>query len=307
MALQPGALAWAAGREIARLVRDGLQFDLIDAHYFYPDGVAAAMVARRLGKPFVVTARGSDINYIARLGGPRRRIVAAAQAASRVITVSGALKDALVGLGIDSARIVVLRNGVDLELFRPVDRAEARRTLGITAPQVAVSVGNLVPEKGHELFVETLASLPGVEGLIVGDGPGRGRLAELIRRRGAAIRIVDAMPQERLRSVYAAADALVLASTREGWPNVLLEAMACGTPVVATAVGGVPEIVSDPVAGRVLESRDAAEISQALRGLLASPPDRGAVRRHAERFGWDEVARGQVELFRSVLAGAAEC
>jgi glycosyltransferase involved in cell wall biosynthesis len=309
MAIQPGALAWTAGREIARLERGGLQFDLIDAHYFYPDGVAAAIVARRLGKPFVVTARGSDINHIARLEGPRRRIVAAAQAAGRVIAVSRALKDAMVELGIDPDRIVVLRNGVDLELFRPVDRAEARRALDLTAAKVAVSVGNLVPEKGHELFIEALASLPGVAGLIVGGGPEHGRLSELIRRRGVAsrIRIVDEMPQERLRTVYSAADALVLASSREGWPNVLLEAMACGTPVVAAAVGGVREIVSEPVAGRVLESPDGAAIAAALTRLLAAPPDRLAVRGHAERFGWDEVVRGQLDVFQTVLAGAAAC
>ncbi len=115
------------------------------------------------------------------------------------------------------------------------------------------------------------------------------------------------MPQERLRTVYSAADALVLASSREGWPNVLLEAMACGTPVVAAAVGGVREIVSEPVAGRVLESPDGAAIAAALTGLLEAPPDRSAVRAHAERFGWDEVARGQLELFRTVLAETAAC
>jgi len=309
MGWQPRALAWAAEREIRRLAQSGFEPDLIDAHYFYPDGVAAAIVARRLAKPLVITARGSDINRIAQLERPRRQILAAAQSANRVIAVSEALKQAMVALGIDPARIVVLRNGVDLELFRPADRAEARRALGFTGSKVAVSIGNLVPEKGHDVFVDALASLPGVEGLIVGEGPERRRLSELIRRRGAAgrIRIVDAMPQERLRIVYNAADALVLASAREGWPNVLLEAMACGTPVVATAVGGVREIVAEPAAGRVLESRDSAALAHALTELLASPPDRNAVRRYAERLGWDEVVRAQLELFRTVLAEAAEC
>ena len=131
MRMQPWALAQAAEREIRRLARDGVEFDLIDAHYFYPDGVAAAMLARRLGKPFIVTARGSDINRIARLAAPGRLIQAAARAATRVVAVSQALGQEMRRLGVAPDRIVVLRNGVDLELFRPVDRVEARRALGL--------------------------------------------------------------------------------------------------------------------------------------------------------------------------------
>jgi glycosyltransferase involved in cell wall biosynthesis len=305
--IQPWTLARSAEQEIRRLVQDGVRFDLIDAHYFYPDGVAAAMLARRLAKPFVVTARGSDINRIAQLVAPGRRIRAAARAASRVVAVSQALKESIVELGVEPGRITVLRNGVDLQVFRPTDRDEARRALGLSGPKVLVSVGNLAPEKGHDLFIETVAALPGIEALIVGEGPERRRLRGLIERAGVAdrLRILGEMPQERLRLVYGAADALVLASTREGWPNVLLEAMACGTPVVATAVGGVREIVTDPVAGRVVESRDRASLADAVSGLLASQRERSAVRRHAERFGWEEVVRGQIALFQSVLAEAA--
>jgi glycosyltransferase involved in cell wall biosynthesis len=307
--IQPWTLARAAEQEIRRLAQDGFDFDLIDAHYFYPDGVAAAMLARRLGKPFVVTARGSDINHIAQLAAPRRLIQSAARSASRVVAVSQALKQSMVQLGVEPGRITVLRNGVDLELFRPIDRDEARRALKLSRSKVLVSVGNLVPEKGHDLFIETVAALPGVEALIAGAGPEGKRLRELIRRRGVAdrLRIVDEMPQERLRLVYSAADALVLSSTCEGWPNVLLEAMACGTPVVATAVGGVREIIAEPVAGHVVESRDGTSLARAVSDLLTSPPERTAVRRYAERFGWDEVVRGQIALFRSVLAEAAAC
>lgn len=309
MTIPPWTLARAAEQEIRHLSRDGFDFDLIDAHYFYPDGVAAAMLARRLGKPFVVTARGSDINRIAQLAAPRRLILSAARSASRIVAVSQALKQTMAALGVEPDHIVVLRNGVDLELFQPIDRDEARRTLGLAAPKVLVSVGNLVPEKGHDLFIETVAALPGVEALIVGAGPERRRLLELIGRRGVAarLRILDEMPQERLRVVYSAADALVLASAREGWPNVLLEAMACGTPVVAADVGGVREIVAEPVAGRVVESRDGAAFARAANDLLASPPEHGAVRRYAESFGWEEVARLQVDLFRTVLDEAAAC
>jgi glycosyltransferase involved in cell wall biosynthesis len=267
------------------------------------------MLAARLGKPFVVTARGSDINRIAQLAGPRRLILSAARSASRVVAVSQALKQAMVALGVEPARIAVLRNGVDLELFRPVDRDEARRALGLTAPKVLVSVGNLVPEKGHDLFIKTVAALPEVEALIVGAGPERTRLLELAAGSGVGgrLRIIDEMPQDRLRTVYGAADALVLASTREGWPNVLLEAMACGTPVVAADVGGVREVVAERVAGRVVESRERDAFAHITRELLASPPERAAVRRYAEGFGWEEVARAQLDLYRTVLHEGAAC
>jgi len=307
--IQPWTLAHAAEREIRRLVRDGAEFDLIDAHYFYPDGVAAAMLARRLGKPFVVTARGSDINRIAEFEAPRRLILDAARSASRIVAVSDALKRAIVKLGVQPDRIAVLRNGVDLDLFRPMDRHEARRALGIDEGKVVVSVGNLAPEKGHDLFVDAVAALPGLEALIVGAGPERKRLLERIAQGSAAgrLRILDEMPQDRLRLVYNAADALLLPSMREGWPNVLLEALACGTPVIAADVGGVGEIVADPIVGRVVGTRDAGAFAGALSDLLASPPERAAVRRYAESFGWDEVARAQLALFRTVLAEASPC
>jgi len=307
--IQPWTLAHAAEREIRGLARDGTEFDLIDAHYFYPDGVAAALLARRLGKPFVVTARGSDINLIAERAAPRRLILDAARSANRIVAVSDALKRAIVKLGVEPNRIVVLRNGVDLELFQPVDRDEARRALGLAGAKVIVCVGNLVPEKDHAVFVDAVAALPGVEALIVGAGPERKRLLERIAQSNAAgrLRILDEMPQDRLRLVYSAADALMLPSMREGWPNVLLEALACGTPVVAADVGGVGEIVAGPIVGRVVGTRDASAFAAALSDLLASPPERAAVRRYAESFGWDEVARAQLALFRTVLDEASPC
>jgi len=197
----------------------------------------------------------------------------------------------------------VLRNGVDLEQFRPSDRERARRDLRVTKLTLA-SVGNLVELKGHHLVIEALTLLPDWQLLIAGEGPERGRLTALATSLGVGARVtfLGEIPHEQMASIYSAADILVLASSREGWPNVVLEAMACGTPVVATAVGGVTEMLSTPMAGRLLEERSTAAIAAKVRDLLADGPDRAATRSHAETFSWEAITAGQVSIFRKVLA-----
>ena len=302
MTLAPFLLYRAVLALVGRLVR-GHAFELIDAHYFYPDGVAAAMLGRRLGLPVVVTARGTDINLIAQYRLARRMIRWTARQAAAVVTVSQALKDRLVALGVERGRIHVLRNGVDLELFAPDARASLRAALGMRGTTL-ISVGNLLAFKGHGIAIEALSLLPGCELVIAGDGPDRAAFQALARQCGVAarVRFVGSLSQQELRSYYCAADALVLASSREGWPNVLLEAMACGTPVIATDVGGVCEIVTAPEAGIVLEARSPAALARGVQRLLREYPDRGATRAFAEQFGWGATTRGQLQLFRQVLA-----
>ncbi len=302
MSLAPFSLYAALASHVGRLMRDGHNFDLIDSHYFYPDGVAATLLGRRFGRPVVITARGSDLNLIADYALPRRMIRWAAEHAAGLITVSRALEQRLLALGVAADKIRVLRNGVDLELFHPPGRAAARARLGLDGPTL-LSVGNLVANKGHDLVIRALASLPEHRLLIAGTGPEAAALDALSRRLGVAqrVRLVGAVPHAELGQYYGAADALVLATEREGWPNVLLEAMACGTPVIATAVGGVPEIVAAPEAGLMLEERSAAAIAVAVGRLAAARPERAATRAYAEGFGWEATTRGQLELFTEIL------
>jgi teichuronic acid biosynthesis glycosyltransferase TuaC len=287
------------------LIGGGYDFDIIDAHYFYPDGVAAVMIGRALKKPVVITARGTDINLIPRFRKPRQMILDAAKNCAAMITVSSALKEELVSLGAASGKITVLRNGVDLMLFHPENRDVARASLGISRYSLA-SVGNLIPTKGHDLVIEALAALPDAELFIAGRGPDEGRLKNLASTLGVLDRVtfLGVLPQEKLRTLYSAADCLVLASVREGWPNVLLEAMACGTPVVASNVGGTSEIVASAEAGVLVDERTAGGIVRAVARLRQLPPDRSATRHYAEQFSWDATTCGQISLFRSVLAAA---
>ena len=296
MNLAPALLAQAAKPAIARLIDEGFDFDLIDAHYFYPDGVAAAMLGRYFNKPLVITARGSDITLFPQYALPRKMITWAAKRADAVITVCNALRDEVVALGVEADRVVSLRNGVDLNLFRPTARTP-------NAMFTLLAVGHLVPVKAQDLMIGALSLLPDVRLVLAGDGPEREKLDNLARELKVADRVtfLGAVPQAQLREHYGAADALVLSSSREGWANVLLESMACGTPVVASRVYGTPEVVASPEAGVLMGERSYQGVADAVNALRANYPDRGATRRYAERFSWDDTTDGQLRLFDSVL------
>src|SRR3974390_2339572 len=257
MTLTPHTLFWTLKLTLQRLLAEGLRFDLIDAHYFYPDGVAAARLAREFGIPVVVTARGTDLNLIPKYTAPRRMICRPAAHADGLVTVCQALKDRLVKLGTAPDRIVVLRNGVDLQVFNPMDREKARAQLGLTRRTLG-SVGWLVERKGHHHAIRALRALPDTDLLIVGEGPERTSLERLAAKEGVSerVRFLGRIEQKSLPEIYNAVDALVLASSREGWANVLLESMACGTPVIASAVWGTPEVVAAPEAGVLMRTLD---------------------------------------------------
>ncbi len=302
MNVAPLLLASAVKPLIRRIIDEGYDFDLIDAHYFYPDGVAAAMLAKQFNKPLVITARGSDITVLPRYRRPKDLILRAARQASGIITVCQALKDELVRLGVDPERVTTLRNGVDLGLFQPVDRAGVRKQLDIEGFTL-LSVGNLIPLKGHDLVINALPQLPDVRLLVAGRGPERQTLETLARTLRVAdrVRFLGVLPQAELRNFYGAADALVLASSSEGWANVLLESMACGTPVVASRVWGTPEVVASPDAGVLMGERSVQGVVRAVKQMRTAYPDRAATRRYAEQFSWDETTAGQMRLFRSII------
>ncbi len=300
MTTAPHLLYWASLRAVQRLMAAGLQFDVIDAHYLYPEGVAAVWLGQRLGRPVVLTARGSDVTQIATYPAPRRLIQMAVQAAAGVITVSSALRDGVLALGAAPDRVQVLRNGVDVDLFRPMNRAAIRKVLGLTRPTL-ISVGHLIERKGHAITIEAMRLLPEWDLVILGEGPDRSELEALIARLGLAgrVRLLGARPHGQLAACYGAADVMVLASSREGWANVLLESMACGTPVVASDIPGNPEVVQCRDAG-LIAPRTPEGIAAGVRDLWAAPPDRAATRAYAERFGWAETSAGQYALFRSI-------
>ena len=291
-------LMYRATRGLLRQLHKQRAIDVIDAHFFYPDGVAAVMLGRELGVPVCITARGSDLTLMPDFALPRRWILWAAAQADGLVTVCAALRDRLVELGTPAERVTVLRNGVDLERFQPTPAEPVRQRLGLHG-RVLLSVGNLIELKGHHLVIEALQTLSDCALMIIGAGPQRAALERLATRLGVAerVRFLGLIAQADLRDYYAAADALVLASSREGWANVLLEAMACGTPAVATRVWGTPEVVAAPAAGILIDARSAQGIAAGVRRLFDQPPSRAATRAYAEGFSWADTSRGQFELF----------
>ncbi|MBN8890111.1 MAG: glycosyltransferase [Rhodospirillales bacterium] len=306
MAVAPLLLFLAARRALGRLVAQGFEFDAIDAHYLYPDGVAAVWLGRAFGKPVVVTVRGSDVTELPDYAVPRALIRRAIAGADALISVSGGLKDALVALGAPPEKVTVLRNGVETDVFRPTDRDATRARLGLARPTL-ISVGGLIPRKGHHLTIAAMHLLPEYDLLIVGEGPERARLEALAAAAGVAgrVRLLGPRPHGELPAFYGAADAMVLASSREGWANVLLESMACGTPVVASNIPGNPEVVRARAGGVIIGENTAEGIAAGVRDLFADMPARAATRAYAEPFSWDETSAGQLEVFRRVLARRA--
>ena len=303
MSAAPWLLYRAMVPVMARLLAEGQRFDLIDAHYVYPDGVAAVWLGRRFNLPITITARGTDVNLIPRFTIPRLLIQRAIRDSSALIAVSAALKQVLVDLGAPDHKVTVLRNGVETALFHPpADRAAARAALGLTGPTL-VSVGGLIERKGHHRTIEAMRQLPGFTLLIAGEGPERAALSALIAEHGLTdrVRLLGPVPHRDLPALYGAADASVLASSREGWANVLLESMACGTPVVAANIWGNPEVVRSPDAGLIYEPNTPDGIVSCVQRLFAAMPSRAATRAYAEPFSWDETTAGQLTLFRRIL------
>jgi glycosyltransferase involved in cell wall biosynthesis len=289
-----------AALPLLRTLRSRFPFDVIDAEFFWPDGVAAMHVSRALGVPFSIKARGSDIHFWGERPSVRRQMLDAAQTAGGLLAVSERLRESMVALGMPGEKIRVHHTGIDLDRFVPSDRDAGKARLGLRGPLLA-SAGALIPLKGQALVIEAVRSLPDATLVLIGDGPERAALQRRAEACGVAdrVRFLGNRPHHELPSLLAAADIMVLPSEREGLANVWLEAIACGTPIIVTDVGGVREVVTRPEAGRIV-ARTSDAIAAAAREILADPPSAAAVRLAAEGFSWTRNAEALVEHLRKV-------
>lgn len=262
------------------------RFDVIDASFFFPDGPAAVALGRRYGVPVSIKARGADIHYWGHARATAAQVRSAGRSADGLLAVSGAMVADMEKLGL--SRAAVHHTGVDLDRFVPApDRVLAKARLGLSGPLV-MSVGALIPRKGHDLVIEAMATLPQVTLAIAGVGPERPALERLVARLrlGDRVRLLGSIAHGDLPQWLAAADVMALASSSEGLANAWVEALACGTPLVISDAGGAREVVTGPDAGRIVD-RSPAAIAVAVAELLAHPPAQASVRRFAEPFTWE--------------------
>lgn len=307
MNIAPFLLALGAAGALRQLRDEGFDFELIDAHYYYPDGVAAAILSRWFDRPLSITARGSDVNLISSFAWPRWLMKKAADRACASIGVAEALVNKMRSLGFDEQKLLTMRNGIDLQRFYPGNKVELKAALNLGQGPVLLTVGNLKEHKGQRHVIRALprilSKVPNAQLVVLGDGPDGAALRHLAKSLGLLdrVRFVDAMPQEKLRCWYGAADLLLLVSASEGWPNVLLEAMACGTPVVASDVGGVRDIVCDQRVGRVISERTEQSIAQAVWEVLEQRVGSAEIRNYSEQYSWDSTTRSQADLFERMV------
>jgi teichuronic acid biosynthesis glycosyltransferase TuaC len=295
---------------LARRLHREKPFDLVDAQFFYPDGPAAARLARALALPLSIKARGSDIHLWGGKAFARRAMLAAADQAGGLLSVSAALKEDMAALGMDAGKIAVHYTGLDHTRFRPLPRSETRAALvakaGLAIPPHApllIGVGNLIALKGHDLSIAALKHLPGAHLAIAGTGVFRDALERKMRERGVAERVhlLGGLKPEAMARWLSAADVFVLPSEREGLANAWIEALACGTPLVISDVGGAREVVASASAGR-LAARDPQAIAEAVSALLENPPSQAEVAPHAARFSWEENAAQLAAHYRRIIA-----
>lgn len=306
----PGRIADAV-LPLARKLHAEKPFDLIDAQFFFPDGPAAAKVARDLNLPLTIKSRGADIHFWGKRPSALAQMKEAASQAAGLLAVSLALREDMIALGMPAERIGVHYTGLDREKFHPVERGAARAlvsampNLGIWSEgPLLVTPGALIPRKGQRLVIEALKLVPEARLAFAGAGEDEAALKAMAKRLGVADRVhfLGLVDHEVLPHLLCAADVLVLPSASEGLANVWVEGLACGTPIVIPDIGGAREIVKDDSAGRIVP-RTPEGIAAAVRELLANPPSQEDVAENASRFSWGLNASNIVHFWRDVLEG----
>ena len=295
---------YAAGiyREVAKLKR---QIDVIVAPFAYPDGIASVLLGQLLDVPVVIKLHGGDMNVGARIPQIGRWVRWGFARVDRIAAVSVPLAQAANEFGVPWSKIAVVEDGVDSSLFRIRDRAEAKREVGLPPERRhIVYVGRLERRKGvYELmgaFDALRDRVPDVDLVLVGDGEDTAACKAWADKTGGRAILTGVKGMDEVAPYYAAADVATLPSHAEGTPNCIIEALACGRPVVASAVGGIPDMIHNPNMGELVPARDVPALTRAFEVALARAYDPQEIVRLTGRGTWQDSAR----CLADVLAGA---
>lgn len=308
--INPALIAHAV-LPLAKRLHAEQPFDMIDAQFFYPDGPAAAKVARAIEVPLAIKARGSDIHLWGQRSWPRRQMIEAARQSAILLSVSQALANDMIALGMPADRIKVHYTGLDRSRFRPLERQAARQLVSAlpslqiwSEGRLLLCVGALIAIKGQALAIRAMTLLPDdVRLAIAGTGADETVLKRLVQQLGLESRVhfLGSVEHDILPHLLCAADAMVLPSEREGLANAWIESLACGTPVVIPDIGGAREVVADSSAGRIAD-RTPEAIAEAVSELLQSPPTQDAVAANAVRFSWEANASALAAMYAEAAA-----
>ncbi len=303
-----GWLLYASVRGTYRKIVREFRPDLILGYFAYPYGFANVLLGRDAGIPVFTFCRGSDIHSIAQNPSHARAIASALNRSAKVFAVSEALKADIVRLGVATSHVVVIPNGIELERFPLRARASARAMTGLAPDgRYVVCVSRLSHEKGVDILIDAAARMTTRDAriVIVGDGPDEAFLKERAQRAGVLDRIVfaGARPHDEIPAWISSADVAVLSSRKEGYPNALVEYLACGRPAVATRVGGVPEILTSELLGIMVVPEDPGALAQALDHALARTWDEDHIARAGRARTWQAVAGDMMREF-DIVVGA---
>lgn len=278
---------------------------LVHAHYAYPESFAARILTEKNNLPLVVTVHGSDINVIAEDPSRKPLIIDTLQKADAVVTVSEALREKVVSLIGKEDNVYQIPNGIDSNKFYTGNKNEAKKALGLShCDQIVLFAGRLEPVKGLPQLLKAVLKLPpGIHLVLVGGGSQRKKLEKMSIQLGVYERIIFRGPIEHdhLCQYFQAADLVVLASVSEGWPTIILEAMACGKPVVSPAVGGVPEVINGNRLGILTENNDPEVLARAILNALSIHWDSSYIQNYARKYSWKSIAEDYLNLYTKVL------
>jgi len=298
----------AAKSCVSMISKNHVDFSLIHAH-FLENGFIGAFLKNMYGKPLVVTAHGGDVYYLPfrdRWYNSLARFVL--NEADRVITVCKFNAEKLLSLGVSSDKLHVIPNGYDEHLFKPVSTVKARERLGLPQnKKILLSVGNLVGVKGHTYLISAMSLVlrrrKDVLLIIIGSGPLKELLQSMIKKYGLEDYIVLAggKKHEEIPTWINASDIFILPSLQEGFPTVVPEAMACGKPIVATNVGGVPEAITHNDLGILVNPRSREELASAILEALERKWEPEFILKHAEKYSWGNLAKQIINVYEKTL------
>ncbi|MFN9634041.1 MAG: glycosyltransferase [Erythrobacteraceae bacterium] len=299
-----------AALPLMQVIHAETPIDLIDAQFFFPDGPAAAIIAKAMGLPLSIKARGSDISFWGEQGFARQQMVDAAKAATGLLAVSHDLAGQMAVMGMDAGKITVHYTGLDRDRFRPLEHTQLRsqlsRELGFALPDNApliACIGALIERKGQGIAITALNDIPGARLVLVGKGADEARLRALAVSEGVETRVFFAgsVDHDLMPLILSAADVMVLPTAAEGLANAWVEALACGTPVVTSDVGGAREIITCDTAGRLVD-RNPEAVAAGINAVLNAPPSRDAVAALTEHFSWEANAAALAAHYERLLA-----